>query len=423
MTEKNAIFYILGLGFVIRLVLTMTAGSHMYLYSDDVYYLYSGLDFLKSGYFTYMDNNYPTVFAMPGFLMFLAGVFSVFGTGETGLFVVRFLLDCMGTLTILGVYLCAEMITKRKNVANCAALFCAVCIPFIAINNILLTETPGLCALIFLTYFLLKFGEDRKDKTFAMLLGVYLACVLIKPVYGIFPVAFLPAFLYNKFSWKEFMKCGVLAALALVLCLSPWIIRNYIVTGDVIPLTGNQGDTLLLGSFDGENVPAGTFDESVAIADARALEKGYTHPYFAFKERGNIGRERIEQWKETDPVSYYKSTILKPLRLMNVIYYPITVFDIEAGFLYPFFRVQLFLGALAVLFLLLRWKQNARSAVYTASYVIGTMLVLYINARYAAIPRYGFANLLMVHVFSAAGTILIYDILRGLFCRFGVKKK
>ena len=102
---------------------------------------------------------------------------------------------------------------------------------------------------------------------------------------------------------------------------------------------------------------------------------------------------------------------------------PITVFDIDAGFLYPFFRVQLFLGALAVLFLLLRWKQNARSAVYTASYVIGTMLVLYINARYAAIPRYGFANLLMVHVFSAAGTILIYDILRDLFCRFGVKKK
>lgn len=422
-TEKNAIFYILLLGAALRAVVLLTTGENMYLYSDDVNYLYTVINFMKSGYITYTDYNYPTVFAMPGLIMFLASVFSVFGHGETGIFIARLLFNCMGILTIYGVYLCADIIGKSKEVSNWAALFTAVCVPFIAMNNIFLTETPGLCALIFLTYYLLKFSEDLSDKTFAMLLIVYLCCVLIKPVYGVYPVGFLPVFLYNKISWKELLKRGTLALIALFLCLSPWVIRNFMVTGEFIPLTGNQGDTLLLGSYDGENVPAGTYDEGVELAAKRAAEQGKDHPYFEWKERGILGRERINQWKETDPAGYIKATyITKPLSLMKLLYYPIPVFDIGISFLYFFFKLQLGLSAAALLGMIVTSKRNAQRCIYSLAFLLGIILILYINARYAAISRYAMPNMFLAHIFSAFGIYFIFRAASLIAHKFGVRE-
>ena len=422
-TTKNAIWYILAISALLRAAVMITAGDSMYLYSDDVTYIYSAIDFLKSGHITYAYQDYITVFGMPGMFVFLAGIFKIFGYGETGIFAAKVIFNILGVLTVYGIYLTAKIISKNDNIANIAALMSGVSLPLICINNLFLTETPSLCLLIFLTYFLFKFAEEPREGNFVFLVLTYIACVLFKPVFGIYPAAFLPVFIYRHFSFKEIVKRGLMAAVALIVCVAPWSIKNYCVTGDVILLSGNQGDTLLLGSFDGEDVPPGTYNEAVQAADAAAQEKGLSHPYFRFKERGVIGKARMDEWKETAPMSYYKSTyFLKPWKLIKSVYYPFEIFGIKAEHIYPFHNIQLILSAVGIAICILLAKRNFGRFCYAASFLLGSLLIIYINSHYAAIARYGMTMLLATAVFAALGIYFIAKAFRLLLIKVGLLK-
>lgn len=420
---KNTIFYILLISFILRVTVTFTVENHMYLYSDDVNYIYSAIDFIKSGHITYVKQDYITVFGMPGMFLFLAGIFKVFGYDQTGIIVARLIFDLLGTFLVYGVYLTTKEIVRNIAIANIAAVLAATCIPLICLNNLFLTETPALCLLIFLIYYFIKYAEQPTEKNFIVLVSLYIVSVLFKPVFGIFPIAFLPIFLFNRFPVKFILKRGIMAALALCVCVAPWSIKNYCVTGDFIPLSGNQGDTLLLGSFDGEDVPSGTYDEAVELARTRVQNAGLDHPYYEMKERGEIGEIRIQEWKENNPRSYFKSTyLLKPLKLIKSLYYPIEVFNIDADFVYFFYNIQLIFSVVGIGYSIIIVKRKPKFTCYIFSLIIGFVLLLFINAHYAALPRYGVTNLIIIPILSAIGLYHTIKVIASCLKRVEIRK-
>lgn len=414
-TQKNAIIFILLGGFFLRLLTAVTLGEKAYLYSDDVNYIYSAVDLLKSGQLTYGTQAYRTVFGMPGMFYFLALAFKVFGYGESGLFLTRILFSLLGAVAVYGVYLCAACISRSLRIANIAAVSAAICLPWISVGVFFLTETPYICLLVLLSYWMFKFCKEPSDKNFIALLVVYLLNILFKPVVGIYPLAFLPYILYCRMPVQQIFKRGICAAFIVIVFLTPWTIRNYYIAGDLIPLSGNQGDTLLLGSFDGENVPAGTYAESVAqIKENTDIQ----HPYDEFKARGELGAARLAQWKRENPESYYRSTYFeKPYKLLRSLYYPIEVFDISVSILYVFFRIQSMLALLGLLWTVRFGRRKPEMFFTSLSLLAGNLMILYINAHYAALPRYGITNYFPVHIFSAMGICAIADGLRKMYCQ------
>ncbi len=298
------IILVLGLG--LRLEVMISEGSSLFLYSDDLGYIESAINLNKSGYLTYADKLNQTLFIMPGLVIMMAFIFKIFGHGVFGLTVLKLLFILVNTITICGVNIITNKIFKNKLAGYIASFFLATNISHIYLSNLYLTENIALFAIVFFTIKMLDFCNNRTNKNFIQLILWYLFCILIKPTFGIYPVAFLPLMLYKKIPIKELILRGLYVASILIMVLTPWIVRNYIITtGDIVPLTGNQGDTKLLGTFYGEGIPAGSYDDYVQQSTLIVNQKrtdgeiiGYNH-YFYTKERGILADERIAEWKQT----------------------------------------------------------------------------------------------------------------------------
>jgi hypothetical protein len=78
------------------------------------------------------------------------------------------------------------------------------------------------------------------------LLGV---AVLCKGTYLLFPLALLPG-LMIRFGAKNrnVISCWLIVTLMMLTLLSPWIVRNYLVSGEFVPVSSHGGIVFLLGN-------------------------------------------------------------------------------------------------------------------------------------------------------------------------------
>lgn len=396
---------IVVLGFALRLYLMITRGETMFLYSDDVGYLESAINFNKTGYITYSDRFHQTVFGMPGLFLWLSGIFKIFGHGAFGITVARFTFVLMSTATIYGVYDCTKKAFHSKLAGYFASIMIAVSVPLIALSNLFLTETVSLFIIVFLMRALLDFCNERSSKNFLYLTIWYVLCVMIKPTYCLFPIAFLPLMLYKKIPFKELLMRGVYVGVIVLMILTPWTLRNYIVTGDIIPLTGNQGDTKLFGTFSGEGFPDGTYDAYVMQASINVRDKGLGgNAYYQVNERGILAKERIAEWKETG--GYYKTILwINPVKLAKGVYYPVEIFEISSIKVQEIYNIQLMLAGIGILGILLERKKRLYAS--ASSVAIGFLTILLLNASYVALVRYGVQNMIIVYMLAGQGVYYI----------------
>lgn len=431
------IILVLGLG--LRLEVMISEGSSLFLYSDDLGYIESSINFNKSGYLTYADRLNQTLFIMPGMIILMSPIFKIFGHGELGLTILKLLFILISILTIYGVNTCSNKIFKNKLAGYMSSFFIATHISHIYLSNLFLTENIALFLIVFLTNKMLDFCDNRTNKNFIELIIWYLLCIMIKPTFGIYPIAFLPLMLYKKIPIKELILRGLYAGLILIMVLTPWTIRNYIITtGDIVPLTGNQGDAKLLGTFYGKGIPAGNYpdyvQESSLIVNQQRIDGeviGYNH-YFYTKARGILANERISEWKETG--GYYKTILWdNPIFLMKNQFLPsqYIIFEYKNSILEKTFDISeniniifdyfLKLSFVCILGILLQIKTKKEVFFKCISMTLGYIIILYINASYVPLTRYGIQNIILVTILAGQGVSYIVQFILNIFKKQGTK--
>ena len=278
----------------------------------------------------------PTLIRLPGYPLFLAACFRLFGMENyTAVMLVQLVVD-LGTCLLVGGV--AVRIFGRR--AGIAALWMAALCPFIASYvAVPLTETLTLACIALSFYALIRweqFGCGLNRWLFAGAFALAYA-ILLRPEQGMLAAAVLPAM-----GWIAWRKVGVapalkrvsVVALLTVLPLAPWAARNWRVFHVFQPLAPryatDPGQLINLGfqrwfrtwgvefastdnvywNYDGSplqiaDLPNRAFDSNTQYLETESLLDDYNvtmKPTKALDDRfEKIAEERIQ----VDPLRYY----------------------------------------------------------------------------------------------------------------------
>lgn len=156
--------------------------------------------------------------------------------------------------TILSGFLCIIIMRMGRLLFNhrvglISAFLLAINPELIALSGYLYTETLYifLCCLAF--FFLVKGLKNRDGIRYWILSGLFLGfSILTRHVLLLFPVfLFFICLLFRKtrFFWKKILIYSGVCYLV----VAPWIIRNYVVFEEFIPVASGAGGGLFMGSY------------------------------------------------------------------------------------------------------------------------------------------------------------------------------
>lgn len=258
----------------------------------------------------------------PGYPVFLAAIYSVFGHSYMVVQVIQCLLS--GLIVFLTYHL-----GKRLHSRN-TGLFAAF---FMAFNPLLIWYIPrvmveviftAVCLLVFLmTDTFLK----KKTVRNAIFLGMLIsAAAFIKSFALMFPIAVTVLLLIHKTDLKQIAKYVGVIILTMIVLIAPWTVRNFLVAGKVIPVHSSLGlpltDGYLYASSFTDN-PVKMYKDmwpELLLANW-AEEAGYnriTFPAGSLEEEliaDKIAVQRFRTMYTTDPLMYVSHVFIRALQL------------------------------------------------------------------------------------------------------------
>lgn len=324
------------LAFVIKLGLLVIViphfrGNHVQLYNfehiADGYNLIARNLILGNGYRFYPETA-QTMMRGPGYVFLLAGIMCFVGKSIIAIKVVNLLLS-MATA-----YFTALTCTKYMNGSM------RVWIPpllFLFHPGTILAESRGglesfLTFTIVLFMFWLYRSIETNRRSDYMILGCILGVsLLIKSSTLFFPVLLFPYLLWVKRSNTGLLSIFTNFALVvtgMLLLLTPWIVRNYSITGKFVPLTTLRGLAMFQGLYVNKNVFSEKehhqlLTEAAALQDSFANEAGlrfrtgfYQFFYLSTDEVSfdKILFDRVKDDYSKTPLLLLKSCFLNSLR-------------------------------------------------------------------------------------------------------------
>ncbi|MCL6593605.1 MAG: glycosyltransferase family 39 protein, partial [Alicyclobacillus sp.] len=300
---------VLALAFVVRMYVLLHHRLSLTLHSDDTGYTQSAIWLLQYGRFAYYDPAEPTVHMMPGITLLLAAVFAVLGWGPLGVMAAKAVMVCFGCLACLAAYgIGREIAGPLAGLAG--GVLAALYVPGVLTDTLLLTEPPFSAFALGLVYWTLRWARTHRHRDAAAATGCYIGALLFRPTIALYPLVMGVYLLARRCPWRLLLRQGAAAALAVALVLSPWWVRNYETFHRFIPLTNGSGDPLLLGTFQGEGYPPGSYQEIVALLK---LENPGIQPDELMQLEQQVAEQRMQAWWTQDKASMLRSYAwLKP---------------------------------------------------------------------------------------------------------------
>jgi 4-amino-4-deoxy-L-arabinose transferase-like glycosyltransferase len=247
---KKMLWFILVISFLLKTALVLAHGTAYNYHSDDQEYIRSAQIWLETGVFTYNDPSRPTVFITPALPGFIALLMKVLGPGLVLEQTIRILQALMITLALGLLFVVGRRIFSER-VGLWAAGLAAFYPPLWLVSSFIFTEAMFTLAVMLLVYVALRAQEEPKLKWALAFGAVWALTVYIRPTIALWPGIFILMLIYWRLiSWQALLRSGLTAALIFILCLLPWWVRNYEVSGGhFIPLTKSGGNPLLLGTY------------------------------------------------------------------------------------------------------------------------------------------------------------------------------
>ena len=380
----HAIVIVLILLFLERLLALRTLGVQYTLASDDLSYVNAGIRFAQAGMVT-MHGTTPSAQAMPGMAWIIGVLAWILGDGAALWTALKLLWITMGTATAWFLF---------RSVSLFAPQWCGLlaCLPlfgpdFVWTDNLILTETPFILSLSAMLYFTLLLGKKQSRGAFVGCFVSYLAALLLKANIALYPLLALPYLPSVKYPFRRLLRQGVNLACGVACVLVPWTVRNYVLFHDFIPLTYGAGNPALLGTYQGYGYPKDDeldyetyVDEPFAEEYAEYLsttgpEAERYAKFLSLQYDGAKASYRTRVWAENDMVSLLISYgVLKPLMIINGVFYWQRVFDIPVGWVQRLQQINLILCMLTLVASLL-WKQLRRETVFLAAVYLSNVAI------------------------------------------------
>lgn len=372
--KEYLIWWVLLAALIIRVTALAHYGLGLTLHSDDEGYVRSAMELLKSGMLTYHSPTEPTVHIMPGQPLLLAAVFLIFGKGTAGLYAAKILMILIGAAGIYGIYLIAKSFGGIKVALVVACLF-AVSVPHILTDTLTLTETPFATSFIFLIYFSIRLAQKQNMSNLYWLMFFYIAALMFRPTVALYPLLLFVYLLLKKYPIRLMLKQAAVAAVILLVVLTPWWIRNYSHYHQFIPLTGGSGNPLLLGTYQGQGYP----NNETAQQLMDRLHYSSTDAFTINKVQQQAAKERIKTWWETDRKSFTLSYLyLKPKILWKDPFYWIEIFHVKTALLKPIHAVTVIAGIAGLLISLAVYSRHRKEILL----ILGSLI--YFTILYSA---------------------------------------
>jgi len=254
MRRDLQVFYLLlFITLIVRIVYVLRVTPEPIQY-DAVTYDTIARNILRHGAFS-LNHPKPTAYVTPGYPLFLAGIYALFG--ESNFAVVRMIQALLSIAVIFFVFHSVREMTDNRRVPWLAAIGCILYIPFTDANQFILSE--ALFSFVLAVCFYAMVLEEKYRRTsyrifFGAMLGV--SC-LVKPI-----LFFLPAFMLGieflaflispsndaRLKFTRRFKDSILVYGVLFVTLCPWIARNYLVFRSFIPFSTEGGNPFYLGT-------------------------------------------------------------------------------------------------------------------------------------------------------------------------------
>jgi 4-amino-4-deoxy-L-arabinose transferase-like glycosyltransferase len=346
-------------------------------------------------------------------LLYAAAFYATGGAREGTARIVELLL---GLAAIVVVYL----LGRRINCAPAglvAALGVAIYPPFIHSTGALFSEPPAIFTLPAAVLAFLWASESERRWAWAVPGLLFGLTALIRPDYLPVGIAFalLAAIRVGRErGWRPGLAGIALFAVALLLPIVPWAIRNQVVLHRTVPISTGGGKALYVGTFlpaDGEydRVKARLLERYRHLdlpPDSEALERVDPTPLFdrvaarypnlpRDTALGRIGKQNFSKFFPEDPLGYAAMTAHKAWRMWSAGIGE--AMESSAGRVVQVLLVALGLAGLAVLGLRRRWWELTAMAT-------PLVLVTAVGAATLAAPRRN--EVLMTLIFPLAGAAL-----------------
>lgn len=422
MKEKIKNNYIIIIVLMIALLLHILAvaqlGFKYSINSDDLSYINSGIIFFETGKITM--HGVLSAQIMPGLTFLIAFFCTIFGTGSLLILALKVLWIAMGIGTILVLYKIIKLFTNNQFIAAIPCLF-LLAPDFVWMNNLILTETPFLLSFMLLIYYSLKFLKEQSNKSYIMIIIFYIICLFIRPTIGLYPIFLAIILLWKKYSFKELLKKGLIAGIVLILCLTPWIYRNYKVFNKFIPLTYGMGNPLLLGTYQGYGYPSDEsldytknvdekMSEEMAYYMKEDTKRDHFKVYYLLKYDEMKAKYRMSEWWKTNKESMIRSYLFHKTKIMIYSsFYWEELFNIPETFNLLLRKIDIILFAISSLAILINKK-----------YLKEFMLLMFLYGYHIIMYDYSFAysryaqTLFPIRfIIIGIGITIIYNKIRG----------
>ncbi len=208
----------------------------------------------------------------PLYPVFLSLIYKIFGHNY---FIVQLFLAVFFAITCAVIYLIGAGVFNER-AGFIAAIFTSAYPPLFGLSRLMLTESlfiMFLYASIFSLLFFIKTNKAWALFLSSILLGL---SILARPQIFYFP-AIVIALLFWLFPVKKTILLSLLFGFGILLCLTPWTIRNYIVFKDFRPLGGFAIQSGKFKAIDCQSV----YNKETHISRINSLQQQTLKEYYA----------------------------------------------------------------------------------------------------------------------------------------------